>query len=71
MEVGLGVDSRLGLVFAGPQTIDLGLSGGDQQIELTDLGLDLLLLGGQIRARVHADAQFPISGPLIQPCLMA
>ena len=66
------LDLRLQLVFTGLQSVDLDLGRLDQQVELADLGRDLLLLGRDLREDAGCDcAQFPISGPLIQPCRIA
>jgi prepilin-type N-terminal cleavage/methylation domain-containing protein len=66
------LDLRLHLVFARLEAVHLGLRRFDEEVELADLGRDLLLLGRDLREDARGcHRQLPISGPLIQPCRIA
>ena len=65
------VDLRPRLILACLEAVDLGLRGFDEEIELADLGGDLLLFGPDFGAHIRGHRQVPISVPLIHPWRMA
>src|SRR3981081_4766214 len=63
------VDPDLRLILARFEPADLGQRRLDQEVELADLGGDLLLLADELADEVWGcHAQLPISGPISHPC---
>src|SRR5438105_8607126 len=66
------LDASAGLILARLEPAHLGQRRLDQEVELADLGGDLLLFGDELAREVGGHrAQLPISGPLIHPCRIA